>query len=341
MGSILGVLLVAHVVDVIQELLPGFEGTIPEAEDFEAEADAVALEDAIGRGRIDDDVVNDILPNRSNAQRQEIQEQFQSLFGESLYDRVNDRVRRDRLRHVIKGMLLTPMQYDARCLNQAMKGIGSSDDDVIGEILCARPNGYIEQLKEVYEERYGNALADDIENNCRREFERFMLAILCCAREEGLDAIDEDQAAEDAQELFDAGEDRWFFTDESVFTRICARRSWMQIRLINHKYQEISEEYDLLGAIENEVDGDLKRAYKAIVRMALDPAYFFARNAYKALKGLGTDDDALQRAVIFTSEWALQTVKEKYEESFGSSLADDIDGDCSGDYKDMLLAIVK
>lgn len=103
MGSILGVLLVAHVVDVIQELLPGFEGTTCEAEDFDAEADAVALEDAIGRGRIDDDVVNDILPNRSNAQRQEIQEQFQSLFGESLYDRVNDRVRRDRLRHVIKG----------------------------------------------------------------------------------------------------------------------------------------------------------------------------------------------------------------------------------------------
>ena len=103
MGSILGVLLVAHVVDVIQELLPGFEGTTHEFEDFDAEADAVALEDAIGRGRIDDDVVNDILPNRSNAQRQEIQEQFESLFGESLYDRVNDRVRRDRLRHVIKG----------------------------------------------------------------------------------------------------------------------------------------------------------------------------------------------------------------------------------------------
>ena len=103
----------------------------------------------------------------------------------------------------ILGMLLTPMQYDARCLNQAMKGIGSSDDDVIGEILCARPNGYLEQLKEVYEERYGNPLMEDIENNCRREFERFMLAILCCAREEGLDAIDEDQAAEDAQELFD------------------------------------------------------------------------------------------------------------------------------------------
>jgi hypothetical protein len=114
MGSILGVLLVAHVVDVIQELLPGFEGTIPEAEDFDAEADAVALKDAIGRGRIDDDVVNDILPNRSNAQRLEIQEQFQSLFGESLYDRVNDRVRRDRLRHVIKGKNVNQILQKAR-----------------------------------------------------------------------------------------------------------------------------------------------------------------------------------------------------------------------------------
>jgi hypothetical protein len=114
MGSILGVLLVAHVVDVIQELLPGFEGTIPEAEDFDAEADAVALKDAIGRGRIDDDVVNDILPNRSNAQRQEIQEQFQSLYGESLYDRVNDRVRRDRLRHVIKGKNVNQILQKAR-----------------------------------------------------------------------------------------------------------------------------------------------------------------------------------------------------------------------------------
>ena len=103
MGAILGILLIEHVIDVIQELLPGFEGTCTEFEDFDAEADAVALEDAIGRGRIDDDVVNDILPNRSNAQRQEIQEQFMSLFGESLYDRVDARVRRDRLRHVIKG----------------------------------------------------------------------------------------------------------------------------------------------------------------------------------------------------------------------------------------------
>jgi len=37
----------------------------------------------------------------------------------------------------------------------------------------------------------------------------------------------------------------------------------------------------------------------------------------------------------------LATIKERYEEENGSTIADDIDSDCRGDYKDILLAIVK
>lgn len=59
---------------------------------------------------------------------------------------------------------------------------------------------------------------------------------------------------------------------------------------------------DLEHGIDEEVDGDLRKAYKAVVRMACDPARYFSRNCYKAMRGLGTDDDALQRALIFTSE---------------------------------------
>ena len=48
-----------------------------------------------------------------------------------------------------------------------------------------------------------SGLEDDVESNTRREFERFLLAILQCQREEGVDAIDEDGAEADAQELYD------------------------------------------------------------------------------------------------------------------------------------------
>merc|ERR1712055_469400 len=110
-------------------------------------------------------------------------------------------------------------------------------------------------------------------------------------------------------------------TGESVFTRIMARRSWMQIRLIAAKYEGISGN-TLIQAINDECHGDTERAYKA-------------------MKGLGTDDDALVRNIIFTSEWALETVKARYEEEYGATISDDIDGDCRGDYKDILQAIVK
>jgi len=75
--------------------------------------------------------------------------------------------------------------------------------------------------------------------------------------------------------------------------------------------------------------------------MATDPCFYFTRNIYKAMRGLGTDDDCLVRNIIFTSEWALATIKEKYEEVYESTISDDIDSDCRGDYKDILLAIVK
>merc|ERR1712002_300719 len=339
MGLILGVLIVQEVIDVLDQLLPGFEGTIKEYEDFDVEADCTALNEALDRAVIDTDVVIEVLCNRSNQQRQTIRENYAGLFGEDVYDTC-DRIRRDDLRHVVKGLLLSPIAYDAKCINGALKGIGSSDDDVLIEILCARPNGYIEQLKEFYEEKYGENMVEHIRSNTRSEFECFLTCLCMAQREEGVDAIDEDQAMEDAQELFDAGEERWLFTDESVFTRIMARRSWLQIRLIATKYEEISSS-TLMQAIDDECDGDTRRGYQAIVRMACDPCWYFTRNIYKAMKGLGTDDDALVRNIVFTSEWGLENMKAMYEEKFESTMAGDIDDDCRGDYKDVLLAIVK
>merc|ERR1712035_203318 len=303
------------------------------------EADCNALNDAIDRVKMDTDAVIEILCNRRNTQRMDIRGNYMGLYGEDLYD-VCKRIRRDDLRHVVKGLLCSPIEYDAKCIRKALRDIGSSDDDVLVEILCARPNQYIEDLKAKYEEMYERSLEEDVESNTRREFERFLIAILQCQREEGIDAIDDDAAVEDAQELYDAGEDRWLFTDESVFTRIMARRSWMQIRRIAAHYEEIAG-HSLIHAINEECHGDTRRAYKAVVRMATDPCFYFARNIYKAMRGLGTDDDCLVRNIIFTSEWGLATIKERYEEENGSTIADDIDSDCIGDYKDILLAIVK
>ena len=89
----------------------------------------------------------------------DIRGNYMGLYGEDLYD-VCKRIRRDDLRHVVKGLLCSPIEYDAKCIRKALRGIGSSDDDVLVEILCARPNQYIEDLKAKYEEMYAPEIGD-------------------------------------------------------------------------------------------------------------------------------------------------------------------------------------
>ena len=91
MGLILGVLIIKEVLD---ELLPGFEGTIVEYEDFDCEVetikvtynntiiqeDCVRLHDAIDKVIMDTDEVIDVLSNRCNSQRAEIREEYKSKY---------------------------------------------------------------------------------------------------------------------------------------------------------------------------------------------------------------------------------------------------------------------
>ena len=54
----------------------------------------------------------------------------------------------------------------------------------------------------------------------------------------------------------------------------------MQIRRIAAAYEDISG-MTLMMAINEECSGETERAYKAIVRMACDPCWYFTRNIWK------------------------------------------------------------
>jgi len=99
-----------------------------------------------------------------------------------------------------------------------MKGIGT-DEETLLEIICTKTNEQLETIKEKYNEIFDRDLESDVESETRGDFKCLLVACLAAQREEGIDSIDEDSAIEEAQELFDAGEDRWG-TDEGVFTMI-------------------------------------------------------------------------------------------------------------------------
>merc|ERR1711892_27741 len=315
----------------------GFEGMIGPNPDFDAEESAKALHKAFHkRVGIKEDVIIEQVIRINNEQRQEVRDVYKGCFGEDLVDQM-DKIRCDDLRHGLKGLMRPPAEYAARELRKAMRGPGTDEETLI-ELLCTRTNAGIEAIKESYADTHGRDLESDIGSETRGDFRCLLTAILQAQRQEDEDA-DEDAAMEAAQELYDASEDRWG-TDETAFTLILARRSWIQLRAIILAYEQIAGN-TLEEAIESECSRDLRKGYKAIVRLAGNPAYYYARTIYKAMKGVGTDEITIIRHIVNTSEILLKNVKDEFLETAGYTLDKGIKKNFRGDARDLLRALAR
>ncbi|XP_071965357.1 annexin A13-like [Antedon mediterranea] len=311
-------------------------GTICPWADFDAEADCETLKGAMRGIGTDEDEITEVLANRTNEQRQDIKHTFTSCYGKDLEEELKEELR-GNFEDVVVGLLDTPPVYDAKTLRKAMKGVGTDEKTVI-EIMCTRLNQEIEGIKEAYTELFERDLCEDLENETSGHFKYLMISIANAGRDES-DEVDEDAATEDAQELFDAGEDRWG-TDESCFNKILATRNFDQLKFIFEKYTEIAG-CDIEDSIRDETSGLLQDGYLAIVSRARSVGEFFAERAYDAVHGPATDDEQLIRVIISRSEIDLKRIKAAFMFKYEKGLATFVEEDTSGDYKKMLIALIK
>jgi annexin A7/11 len=147
-----------------------------------------------------------------------------------------------------------------------------------------------------------------------------------------------EKAKREAQELYQAGEKKWG-TDESKFNQIIALRSFPQLRATFDEYIKISQR-DIVNSIEREMSGDLKAGFLAVVKCARNRPQYFAEQLYKSMKGAGTADDTLIRIVVSRSEVDMVEIKREFTAKYHKTLSKMIEGDTSGDYRRMLIAIV-
>jgi len=310
--------------------------TVTEHEDFDAEQDANRLNEAMdGMGTNERKIIR-ILTRRSALQRQAIKVMYEESHGEPLVDKLRGELSGDFEEGVLALMDLRAMS-DARHLRKAMLGPGTNDEILI-EILCSRTNENINKIRLAYHEMFDRELADDLRDETSGDFKHLLIALVLGERDEALD-VDEDAAQEDAQAIFDAGEGRWLGTDEDEFTKILAKRGYLQLRMIFNKYTDIAGN-TLEEAIESETSGNLQTAYLAIVSIVQDHLAYYAKKLHDAMRGCGTDEDALTRHIVGRSEIDLGNIKEKYEEMFGKSLWQDVEDEVSNDYKRLLLSLI-
>jgi hypothetical protein len=95
---------------------------------------------------------------------------------------------------------------------------------------------------------------------------------------------------------------------------------------------------DLIQDLSKELSGHFK---DTILALYDTPAEFDAKCLYKALKGVGTDEDVLTEIICTRSSILLNEVKEKYKELYQEDIVTKIQKETSGHYKKFLTSLLQ
>lgn len=299
------------------------------------EAASKALHDSMkGLGTNEASIIK-VLTSHSNAQRQEIAQQYKTEYGKDLVESLKSELG-GPLEETIVALMTPTWQYLAHELRDAMKGPGTDESTLI-EILC-RSNAEIKAIKSAYEALYpGRSLEKDVVKETGGNFERLLVSQVNAGRDES-PQVDRALAEKDAKAIWDAGEKK-LGTDESVFNQILCERSYAQLKATFESYQKQTGK-GILDTIKRELSGPLRDGFANIVNFCWDQHYFFAERIYMSMKGAGTNDKQLIRNIISRSEIDLATVSQSFQKQYGKSLSDWIKSDIGGEYRNALLAIL-
>jgi len=124
-------------------------------------------------------------------------------------------------------------------------------------------------------------------------------------------------------------------TDEFALIAACCTLPASFVVLVRDNYARFFER-DLVGDIKSEVSGHFKKALMMQAGFTKGEAY--AHVCHQAIKGLGTDERSLIRVLTTATYEDIVLMNEAFSAKYGN-LQQWIEGDTSGDFKNMLLAL--
>jgi len=238
---------------------------------------------------------------------------------------------------------LDPGRYDAEQINNAVEGLGFSTK-ILNEIICTRTSEQLEAMKKAWWKN--QSLVDRIKDETKKVLSKGSYCDLLVTLLEGGRAkngpVDEEQAKLDAEELNRILSQEKKSVAKEKFIEIFTKNSWVQLRAISGIFQDVSKKYTLNGAIKEAFgDGDTSQALQTIDEFVSQPYDYWAKKMRAAMKGMGTDDDALQRVIVSRAEIDLRDIGIVFGQRYGDgkTLSKWIKDDLGGDYEKLALAV--
>ena len=261
---------------------------------------------------------------------------YQDIYEKSLKSLIKSEVGGD-FGTVMKYLSLNPVEAECQMLKDGCKGIGSHKR-VLYSILCGRSNKDMTLMKKTYYKAHTKDLVGLIASESGGDLAKMFLACFQAAEEEfDPDFHTLDKAKDDAQELYDAGQGMWGTNEKALF-KVIVLAPPKYLRMVNDAYAN-KFGYTLAKAMEKELSGYAQEASSFVVNMRLKPYEAIAKVIKLACAGIGTDELLLTTCVIRYQD-IMGQVNFAHEEMYGKSVHDRVRSECSGYYKDVLLALL-
>jgi len=295
--------------------------------------DAEVLYKAMKGMGTDEEKLNAIISTRTLDQLQEIKKVFLDKYGKSLEKWIQSETS-GNYEEALIAFIDTRGEYDAKLVKNAVKGLGTNDDELI-EVICTRTNAELKAMKDAYRKLFGVDVEHDVKGDTSGDYRDLLITILKADRPESA-TIDTTQAKADAQLLYSKGEGK-VGTDEKTFIDILTHRSYPHLHVVNDAYINLTG-HSLESAIKSETSGNFRKAMTVILTPKDE---YFANRIKKAVQGAGTDDHLLIRNVCYLvdNKELIKEVNRFYAHAHKNGIAQDIKNDCSGNYGKFLAGI--
>jgi len=300
---------------------------------FDPKKEAEALRAAMRGAGTDEKALIKILGGRSIADRLAISRAFHDLYAKGLEAQLSSETSGNFCR-LLKRLVRPVANNKADYLYEAMDGVGTKNHWLI-DVLTQSNNMEIKAIKHIYDSEHKSPLETRVHNETSGNFQKCLDNLTKGQREEPA-VVDEKAASDDAAELYKAGEKK-LGTDDSTFVKIITTRSAAHMLAVDRHYQTLRKK-SVLDAIKSETSGNYM---DTLLACSKSRETYFAERVRESIKGVGTNDNVLIYVLTVNDKPELQAIDKVYQTKYGKTMADSIKDDTSGNYRDLLLEIIK
>ena len=126
-------------------------------------------------------------------------------------------------------------------------------------------------------------------------------------------------------------------TDEATIINIIGNRTNFQLQEIK-KYYQTSYGKDLVKQLKSELSGKFEDVIMALFD---PPAEYDAKNLYKAMKGIGTNEDILIEIIGTRVNWQINDIKEAFTKLYKKDLIKWVESETSGSFRKLLVSLLQ